>query len=166
MFEINTLEFGKMFMQKKKLFKFATKNALFGYFCAAILKKQLSYMESSKTKHFKLWYQNCLILAFLEWNLKKKLPCFKEAPFNFSKCKFSCETTRIHVWDQKNFLWVFLDYNFEKATVIFEFSTFESFETQSFGLIFLRKLKCSTENVLSACVLGCILRIYSCISNK
>ena len=66
MFEINTLEFGKMFMQKKKLFKFATKNALFGYFCAAILKKQLSYMESSKTKHFKLWYQNCLILAFLE----------------------------------------------------------------------------------------------------
>ena len=48
-FEISTLEFAlwQSFVQKIKILKFGTKNALCGYFWARILEKLLSYLKSA-----------------------------------------------------------------------------------------------------------------------
>ena len=96
-FEINTLEFVYcqnlaekqkclnlgpkrlylgIFGQKCFIWVFLTRNALFGYFWARILKILLSYLKSApsnlgnckilrKNKNTKIWDQKCLIWVFL-----------------------------------------------------------------------------------------------------
>ena len=67
---------------------FGTKNVLFGYFRARILKKLLSYLKSApsnlsnckilrKTKNAQIWDQKCLIWVFLGKNLKRLLSYLK-----------------------------------------------------------------------------------------
>ena len=84
--------------QKCLIWIFLTKNALFGYFWARILKKLLSYLKSApsnlsickisrKNKNAYIWDQICLFCVFLGWNLKTILSYLKSAPSNLSNCK-------------------------------------------------------------------------------
>ena len=99
---------------------FLTKNALFGYFWARILKKLLSYLKSApsnlsickisrKNKNAYIWDQICLFCVFLGWNLKTILSYLKSAPSNLSKCKIH-ETMQRPKFESKNtwfgYFWV------------------------------------------------------------
>ena len=86
--------------QKCHFFVFSTRNALFQYFLARILKNhchvlnehlRISVMAKfwEKTKIAWIWGQKCLIWVFLDWNLKTILSYLKSAPSNLSNCKIS-----------------------------------------------------------------------------
>ena len=54
----------------------------------------------------------------------------KSATSNLSKCKGFMLKKKNWIWDQKYFIWVFLDYNLKKAFVILEISSFKIFKNK------------------------------------
>ena len=83
--------------------KFGTKNVLFGYFWARILKKLLSYLilapsnlpnckilEKTKTPKFGT-KNSALSTLFLGWNLKILLSYLESESSNLSYCKVWCK---------------------------------------------------------------------------
>ena len=110
-FEINTLKFVNLqnFPKKNKSLKFGTKNGLFWYFWARIL-KNLCHIWNSTVKFVKLQNflkkQKCLsfrkkrlICVFFGRNFKKLLSNFKSAPSILSNCKVLRENTNSKIWN-------------------------------------------------------------------
>ena len=134
------------FHAKRKMPKFGTKNALFGYFWARILKNychiwnqhlRISLIAKfcEETKMFKIGTKNALFWYFWPkvpyfgyfWAriLKKLLSYLKWLPSNLSICKISRKNKNAKIWDQKCLILVFFQLEFENSIVIFEISTLE-----------------------------------------
>ena len=117
-------------MQKET--KIGTKNILFRYFWAAILKHYCYFRnqhwrifqnEKFHPKRKKLWNwdQKCLIWVFLKWNLKKSIhltPLISK--FLIFKASWK-KTEKLPIWDKKCINWIFLGMDL-KTTAIFEIS--------------------------------------------
>ena len=67
--------------------------------------------------------------VFLSRPLKQILSYLTPVPLNFSKCETLSKNKNLYTWDEN---WVFLSYNFRKAIVVFEISTLEFVQMQSF----------------------------------
>ena len=103
-FEIRILKFVyfQNFPQKTKMPGFRTKNALFGYFWAGILKN-----------YCHIWNQHRQIFLIAKFRGKTKMP------------KFRTKMAYLEIFEQKCLIWKFLGWNFKYNIVIFEISTLE-----------------------------------------
>ena len=80
-----------------KIPEFGTKNALFGYIWARILKNYLKSEPSNlsnckilrKNKNASIWDQKCLIWVFFDWSLQIILQNLKSVLSNLTNCKIS-----------------------------------------------------------------------------
>ena len=83
--------------------KIETKNALFGYFQALNIEKQLTYYTPNFTKCIKFGTKNALCGCFGGYNFEELLPYLKSPPSKISKCKNWCKTKKV-IFDTINVL--------------------------------------------------------------
>ena len=108
----------KILWKKTKMPKFGTKNALFGYFWATILKNYcLIWSQHPRNGLFakfceimkmaKFVTRNTFLGYFWARTFKKLLLYLKSAPSNLSICKISRKKNNVLIWLQKYLIWVF-----------------------------------------------------------
>ena len=118
----------KIWDQKCLIWVFLTKNTIFGYFWATILKELLSYFKSApsnlnickisrKNKNAKIWDQKYLIWIFLTKNaifgyfwttiLKELSSYLKSAPSNLFTCKISRQNKNAKFGTKNAWFWYF-----------------------------------------------------------
>lgn len=68
------------------------------------------YKFLCKNRNSQVWNQRCLILVFLDWNLKKTIAkIWNQHPQTCQHAKI-CRKNKLQIWNQKGLVWVFFNF--------------------------------------------------------